>query len=195
MSRGIRTVGPARGWVGAAWLLAVGLGALGLLGAGSALAQQQIDLTKWRSTVDPMLAIVGSSPEYQAAREQAALRALEIQTKFAELQLQYEEKRLAQRAATFAWQQRSTELIFALVVLIVVSGLALSFWHVYRKESAPTKFTVGEKGVEVSSRLVGVVVFILSLVFFYLYVKTVYPISEVAAAAPAIAAPASPPAK
>lgn len=195
MRRGSRTAGPARKWAGAALLVAAGLGALAFLGGGGASAQQQIDLTKWKSTVDPMLAIVGSSPEYQAAREKAALRALAIQMEFAELQLEYEEKRLAQRAATFAWQQRSTEFIFALVVLIVVSGLGLSFWHVYRKESAPTKFTVGEKGVEVSSRLVGVVVFILSLVFFYLYVKTVYPISEVAVAAPATTAPASPPAK
>lgn len=195
MSRCGGTAGEARWWAGASLLVAAVAGVLALLGAGGALAQQQVDLTKWKSTVDPALAIVGSSPEYQAAREKAALRALAIQTKFAELQLEYEEKRLAQRAATFAWQQRSTELIFALVVLIVVSGLGLSFWHVYRKESAPTKFTVGEKGVEVSSRLVGVVVFILSLVFFYLYVKTVYPISEVAVAAPTATAPAPSPAK
>lgn len=173
--------------VAAVGLLAV-TGALALRAA--AFAQQQIDLNKWRAAVDPSLAIVGNSPEYQKAREQAALRALEVQTKFTELQLRYEERRLEQRARTFAWQQRSTEIIFALVVLIVVSGLALSFWHVYRKESAPTKFTIGEKGVEVSSRLVGVLVFVLSLVFFYLYVKTVYPISEVAAAAPVASAPA-----
>lgn len=173
-----------------------GIAAIVLLALGgafalrdSASAQQQIDLNKWRATVDPSLSIVGNSPEYQKAREQAALKALAIQTRFAELQLQYEEKRLEQRARTFAWQQRSTELIFALVVLIVVSGLALSFWHVYRKESAPTKLTIGEKGVEVSSRLVGVLVFVLSLVFFYLYVKTVYPISEVAPAAPVASAP------
>lgn len=169
--------------IAAALLALAGAVALG----ARAAAQQQIDLTKWKATVDPALALVGSSPAYQAAREAAAMRALEIQTRYAELHLDYEQKRLAQRARTFGWQQRSTELIFWLVVLIVLSGLALSFWHVYRKESAPTKLTIGEKGVEVSSRLVGVLVFVLSLVFFYLYVKTVYPISEVGAASAAAA--------
>ena len=161
------------------------------LGDG-AIAQQQIDLAKWKTAVDPTTAALAGSKELQAAREKAAIRAFEVQTRFADLQLAYEEARLEQRARTFAWQQRSTELIFALVVLIVISGLALSFWHVYRKESATTKLTIGEKGIEVSSRLVGVLVFVLSLVFFYLYVKTVYPITEVASAAPTATAPASP---
>lgn len=160
--------------------------------AGSARAQQQIDLHKWHWSADPTLAAPGGSPELGAARERATLHSLEVEAKYADLQLAYEEKRLAQRAATFAWQQRSTELIFCLVVLIVLSGLGLSFWHVYRKESAPTRLTIGGKGVEVSSRLVGVLVFVLSLVFFYLYVKTVYPIAEVAPAAPLAAATSTP---
>lgn len=171
-------------------------GALALALASGAAGQQQIDLDRWKSpgarvpdgvqdgdsAWGPSVPLAGASPEFRVAREKAALRALEIRTRFDELHLAYEERRLDQRARTFAWQQRSTELIFWLVVLIVLSGLALSFWHVYRKESAPTKLTIGGKGVEVSSRLVGVLVFVLSLVFFYLYVKTVYPISEVSPA-------------
>ncbi len=167
--------------------IALALLAVAALAVGAG-AQQQIDLHKWHLSADPGLAAPGGSPELQAARERAVLHALEVEAKYADLQLAYEEKRLAQRAATFAWQQRSTELIFCLVVLIVLSGLGLSFWHVYRKESAPTRLTIGGKGVEVSSRLVGVLVFVLSLVFFYLYVKTVYPIAEVAPAAPTAAA-------
>lgn len=141
-----------------------------------------VDLKAWqRGSAAPGPA--AGSGEYLRALEHASIRALEIKTEFDQIHLDYERKRLEQRARTFAWQQRSTQFIFYLVVLIVASGLGLSFWHVYRREAAPIKLTVGEKGIEFNSRLIGVLVFVLSLAFFYLYVKTVYPITELGAGA------------
>lgn len=161
-----------------------------------ALGQQQVDTDEkrridtemWKRLAPPAL-VASSSPEYMAAQAKAALQAIAVHSEWEQIHLDYERKRLAQRAATFAWQHTSTQLIFGLVTVVVLAGLGLSFWHVLRGESSPSKLVIGDKGIELSSRLVGVIVFVLSLAFFYLYLDNVYPISEVASVQSTHAAP------
>ena len=57
-----------------------------------------------------------------------------------------------------------------------------------RRNCALWKPDAGTSRSRKSRKSSGVLVFVLSLVFFYLYVKTVYPIAEVAPAAPTAAA-------
>ena len=82
----------------------------------------------------------------------------------------------------FEWNHTSTIIIFWVVVVIVVAGVTLSILEFRKdlKNPAPTvlKFSLKE-GIEVSSSVIGVILLTFSLVFFYLYLKEVYPIVEV----------------
>ena len=88
----------------------------------------------------------------------------------------------AHRHKGFEWNHISTIIIFWVVVVIVVAGVTLSILEFRKdlKNPAPTvlKFSFKE-GIEVSSSVIGVILLTFSLVFFYLYLKEVYPIVEV----------------
>jgi hypothetical protein len=97
----------------------------------------------------------------------------------------------------------SSNIIFVLVTLLVFSGVyfaALQFHEGIRQRAAAnlaamtqpradspvvptadpvTKFRASMKGVEVSSPVLGVIILVISLAFFYLYLVYVYPIAEV----------------
>ena len=110
------------------------------------------------------------------------------------------------RQRVFAWQLISSKVIFVLVTVLVFSGIyfaALQFHEGMRlraeasaKANAPgtsatgekkadkpeepqvTKISASEHGIEVSSPVLGVIILVISLAFFYLYLVYVYPISE-----------------
>jgi len=110
------------------------------------------------------------------------------------------------RQRVFAWQLISSKVIFVLVTVLVFSGIyfaALQFHEGMRrraeasakasassttamggkiadKPEAPevTKISASEHGIEVSSPVLGVIILVISLAFFYLYLLYVYPISE-----------------
>jgi hypothetical protein len=92
---------------------------------------------------------------------------------------------LRQRTAAFAWQAFASTIIFWLVVVLVLSGIAFSgiqFWVGLRRGTPAdsTEVDVSLDGLKVRSQFLGVVTLALSLAFFYLYLKTVYPIVEAA---------------
>jgi hypothetical protein len=112
------------------------------------------------------------------------------------------------RGRVFQWQLLSSKIIFVIVTLLVFSGIyfaALQFHEGMRRRaaehltaaskavgaaaesgSAPvpvvnseiTKLSASTKGIEVSSPVLGVVILVISLAFFYLYLVYVYPITE-----------------
>jgi hypothetical protein len=109
------------------------------------------------------------------------------------------------RQRVFEWQLISSKIIFILVTLLVCSGVyfaALQFHEGMRRRAvesarivksttgdgeAPaahvedtqvTTFSASVKGIEVSSPVLGVVILVISLAFFYLYLVYVYPITE-----------------
>ena len=57
-------------------------------------------------------------------------------------------------------------------------------------DEARNTLEVSASGVKVTSPVLGVIVLVVSMGFFYLYLKTVYPIEEAQAAAPVASAPA-----
>lgn len=95
------------------------------------------------------------------------------------------------RKEVFAWQLFSSKLIFWAVLLLVFSGISFSgiqFWksiRAERAEGAPppesqvTEFEASTKGIKVTSPVLGVIILVISLVFFYLYLVYVYPIKEI----------------
>jgi len=110
------------------------------------------------------------------------------------------------RQRVFEWQLVSSKIIFVLVTLLVFSGIyfaALQFHEGMRhraaelaaalaqgtaaqgerlvarvEEAEVTKFSASPKGIEVSSPVLGVIILVISLAFFYLYLVYVYPITE-----------------
>jgi hypothetical protein len=108
------------------------------------------------------------------------------------------------REAAFAWQSISTKVIFLLVIIVVLTGLYLSWMQFNFAHKAPMKLTrpsteaspieqspdkqvdpenttieVNTSGMTITSSVIGLIILALSIVFFFLYLKFVYPIITV----------------
>lgn len=94
------------------------------------------------------------------------------------------------RKKVFAWQLFSTKLTFWCVLLLVFCGICFSGIQFYKSMKAapagggppggtPTEFEASAKGVKVTSPVLGVIILVISLAFFYLYLVYVYPIEEI----------------
>lgn len=89
------------------------------------------------------------------------------------------------RQRVFEWQDLSTKIIFAVVIVLVLAGVyfaAVQFHAGLRAKREPTDASEVElsiKGIKVRSPVLGVIVLTISLAFFYLYLIYVYPIENV----------------
>ncbi len=124
---------------------------------------------------------------------QAALRAY----------YDYRVRGFRHRGEIFDWQLTSSKVTFVIVLVLVVVGIYFS-WLQFRislqprspaapasgttAELAPveaavvaavTEISAGRDGIKVSSPVLGVIILVLSLLFFYLYLVFIYPISEI----------------
>ncbi len=90
----------------------------------------------------------------------------------------------------FKWNHISSVLIFVAVLLLVFTGIYFAAVQFHRggaqsvKSGSPenmtqTEFSANLKGVKISSPILGVVILVISLAFFYLYLIYVYPIIEI----------------
>ena len=108
-------------------------------------------------------------------------------TYLAALRAQYDYKieGFGHRARVFRWQFYSSIAIFAVVVFLVLVGLYFSWLQFKRdvgvpgSEAAETTLDVSAKGIKVQSSVLGVIILVISLAFFYLYLVYVYPIQEI----------------
>lgn len=84
------------------------------------------------------------------------------------------------RARVFRWQFYSSIVIFCIVHLLVLAGLYFS-WMQFRKgwEGSESRLEISHTGIKVQSSVLGVIILVVSLGFFYLYLVYVYPISEI----------------
>lgn len=88
---------------------------------------------------------------------------------------------LAHRKKVFQWQYVSSIIIFYVVIGIVAVGLYFSWMQFHAKPDGDvgvTSIEASKTGVKLSSPVLGVIILVLSLAFFYLYLVHVYPISE-----------------
>lgn len=94
------------------------------------------------------------------------------------------------RQTVFQWQFFSSKVIFVAVLALVFAGIyfaAVQFHSALgrkRKTEASesdgiTEFVASVKGIKVSSPVLGVVILVISMVFFYLYLVYVYPIKAI----------------
>ncbi len=106
----------------------------------------------------------------------------------------YRTKGFEHRKEVFAWQLFSAKIIFFVVIFLVLIGVYFSWVQFHKKmESSPlenasgsdntetdiTTFSASAKEIKVSSPVLGVIILVISLVFFYLYLIYVFPIEEI----------------
>jgi hypothetical protein len=97
----------------------------------------------------------------------------------------YLQKGLQHRQRVFAWQHFSSITIFVVVILLVAAGVYFAAVQFHRgldqgaAGGTGTQFEAGPGGLKVSSPVLGVIILVISLVFFYLYLVYVYPIQEI----------------
>lgn len=82
----------------------------------------------------------------------------------------------------FGFQYISSIIIFFIVLVIVFSGLYFSFIQFknslsIKKEIPSSSMKISMSGIEISSSIVGLFTLLISLIFFYLYLEKVYPVS------------------
>ncbi|MDX1670861.1 MAG: hypothetical protein R3211_00865 [Balneolaceae bacterium] len=116
---------------------------------------------------------------------------LEIYNKALYAYYEYRVSGFQHRKKVFAWQLFSTKLIFWSVLLLVFSGITFSGIQFYKSmrmdrsgdtsdlDESITEFEASAKGIKVSSPVLGVIILVISLAFFYLYLIYVYPISDI----------------
>ncbi|SRR6266403_5597311 len=114
---------------------------------------------------------------------------------------EYDIESLHHRSDSFRWSLSASKIIFAVVVVLVLSGLVFAGIQ-FRvalarlpKERAnvgkseeqgqtgnvsemATNFEVSATGIRVNSSVLGVIILTISMAFFYLYARYVYPIHE-----------------
>ncbi len=88
------------------------------------------------------------------------------------------------RQRVFEWQLLSSKVIFGVVLVLVFAGIyfAAVQFHIALREKIkeePSQIEASLTGIKVSSSVLGVIILVISLLFFYLYLVYVYPITEV----------------
>lgn len=90
---------------------------------------------------------------------------------------------LEHRKRVLTWQYFSTIIIFCVVVLIVVTGLFLSYFHFKRslitQDNSETELELSKSGFKIRSSVIGILILTISIAFFYLYLTHVYEIKEI----------------
>ncbi len=101
----------------------------------------------------------------------------------------YYQSGFSHRRKVFWWQHLSSRIIFVVVLVLVSAGILFA-WMQFRKDlvampvpglpsAAVHQMEIGKTGVKVSSPVLGVIILVISLAFFYLYLVFVYPIKEI----------------
>jgi len=91
---------------------------------------------------------------------------------------------LEHRKEVFNWQLQASRWIFVIVMLIVLSGLVLSYMHFYKSLKNPegsndnTELDMSTSGIKMNSSVIGLMILVLAIAFLYLYLIHVFPINE-----------------
>ena len=89
------------------------------------------------------------------------------------------------RQKVFRWQLLSSRIIFLVVVVLVFSGILFAAIQFYaglksnNQRGEVTTLEAGSSGLKVSSPVLGIIILVISLAFFYLYLIHIYPIEEI----------------
>ncbi len=97
----------------------------------------------------------------------------------------YRQSGLEHRSKVFQWQLLSARIIFVVVLILVIAGIyfaAVQFHSGMKQQDGQnmqTELSATAEGIKVSSPVLGVIILVISLAFFYLYLVHVYPIEDI----------------
>ncbi|MCC7180850.1 MAG: hypothetical protein IT177_20895 [Acidobacteria bacterium] len=91
----------------------------------------------------------------------------------------YVKAALDHRRASFEWSLTASKIMFVVVLSLVFSGLLFAAAQFRRGMRATTEVEFSVSGIKMRSPVLGVVILAVSMAFFYLYARYVYPIQEV----------------
>jgi len=150
----------------------------------------KVEVQRDANAIDPDLerSYIGALREYYSAmnaKNQASVKAFE-----------YNNWAFEHRKKVFSWQLSSGRITFGVVILLVMTGVFFSGIQFFiamkranrRKKSdevakenevLPTTLKASLSGIEVSSSILGVIILMVSFLFFYLYLVHVYPITVI----------------
>jgi hypothetical protein len=126
--------------------------------------------------------------------QQEVLNAQKAQYQFEKARFDYYRESLDNTKRVFGWQYVSSIILFFVIILIVLTGIvfaAIQFKIAMKKATQPavpgaeatpmaaSELELSLKGVKVNSSVLGIVILVISLAFFYLYLIYVYPVTEV----------------
>lgn len=113
---------------------------------------------------------------------------------------EYNEFAFKHRIKVYKWQLISAKIIFVISILIVLVGLYMSYLHfristkismssddvsqVNSKSNrntseSPTSFQFGKDGIKIQSTVIGLIILVISIVYFLMYLKYIYPIKDI----------------
>ena len=151
------------------------------------------------SVKDSRLSLISKAIEKKDYTKEIENESLSINSNYHNdsINLAYQKFNLIHWKRSFAWQYYSSIVIFILVVMIVLFGLYLSYYQfslvsnmIKKNEERNDKIKldttnieilkadleIHKDGVKISTAVVGLVILVISIVFFFLYLKFVYPI-------------------
>lgn len=103
----------------------------------------------------------------------------QAQADYNEAYWKYQRDAIEHTRKVYAWQHISSIIIFFVVIFLVLVGVVFSWLQfkaaAYKAESE--ELDASMKGVKITSSTLGVVILVLSMCFFYLYLRYVYPIN------------------
>jgi len=137
-------------------------------------------------------AVAASAPaQFDSAVKALEQRESEAQTRYAEAYYKHLSQMNDIVEAKFKWQDRASSVTLWLVVFVVVSGVALTFFQLWiafhhapgapagADETCDTTIEASKTNFRVQSSVVGVIILIISCAFLYLFLKEVYDIKPV----------------
>jgi len=91
----------------------------------------------------------------------------------------YDAWSLRHRQNALLLQERSSVAWLSISVLVFLFGIGLSFLEFRRGSSGTHHIKLSKDGLELSSKVLGLVILVVALAFAYLYLEKVYPINEI----------------
>ena len=128
-------------------------------------------------TLDPNIL----STKYLMALEEFKIKKMQLDLDEKRFYIYRNKKESHIRNSTFQQQLTFNVIILTVVIVIIVTGLMFSYIHMKKTSTDPTQETsieITRDGLKIRSSVIGLLILIVSLVFFYLYLTEVYTIEE-----------------
>lgn len=81
-------------------------------------------------------------------------------------------------ASVYYWQRFSTIVSFFIFTSLICAGVFFAYIEFDKGKGGENKFKVSADGLEISSKIIGLIILSMSLIFAYIYIDRIYPIND-----------------